>query len=413
MSVDDLFFLSYAWGDEENESYISGKFFDDLRMKVRLQRGNIPDDPVGFLDKDQKPGTEWPENVGKALQRCKTIVCLYSPTYFNRPVCGQEVQVFLDRRTAHGGQPPVVLPIIWRSPRPGQIPTSMSDILYYNRDFSQAYIQQGLRNLIKLSQYRDDYDVFVEKIATWVLEAAECNLQAAAAVPELAKTANAFDPHRGGPTQGPSAVRFVYVAGIQQDFQNAGSKRTVASYGTRTGSEWKPFASASATRVSRIAEEDAAQRGFFPGTLDLTPDLIGDLHQQKIGNTPVVVFVDPWTLEVAFHSGLMKELDESAKDLSHCATLVLWDSGDGETKGARARLQKLVDQTFPSHREIKFPLFYRPSVETRDELKGHLSGEPKGNPDAQGVLALLRLGIINTGRPAHDLPGAKTPIPGF
>src|SRR4051812_5389029 len=110
MPISDYFFFSYARQDEDDRDRIL-KFYDALCKRVRAKSRLLSDeDPVGFIDRELRPGAEWPVNLPEALATAKSIVCLYSPKYFFRPACGKEAQVFLDRRRAHGGNPAVVLP---------------------------------------------------------------------------------------------------------------------------------------------------------------------------------------------------------------------------------------------------------------------------------------------------------------
>jgi hypothetical protein len=86
MPVDDYFFLSYARKDEENLEHI-GQFFDNLRERVRSQLGNAdaPEDYIGFIDREMRPGIKWRLTIAEALATTKTLICVCSQRYFHRP----------------------------------------------------------------------------------------------------------------------------------------------------------------------------------------------------------------------------------------------------------------------------------------------------------------------------------------
>src|SRR5262249_30759693 len=71
----------------------------------------------------------------EALRTAQTMVCLYSPSYFQSENCGKEMQIFLDRRRNYmranpGQKPPAnIIPVVWqRIPR--RIPKTLPDIEY-------------------------------------------------------------------------------------------------------------------------------------------------------------------------------------------------------------------------------------------------------------------------------------------
>src|SRR5262249_51681723 len=90
--------LSYA--RSEGDGFLD-RFFRDLRKEIALREGldNDDDNPEpGFRDTDSIPGgSNWREELARALAESWTCVCIYTPNYFNREACGKEFQVFLDR----------------------------------------------------------------------------------------------------------------------------------------------------------------------------------------------------------------------------------------------------------------------------------------------------------------------------
>jgi hypothetical protein len=91
----DYFFLSYA--RDENHEYVKS-FYEDLSDMIRTIAGIADKKPVGFIDSNMEFGGEWPEDLMRTLQRYRTMVCLFSPTYLNSESCGKEYHIFHLRR---------------------------------------------------------------------------------------------------------------------------------------------------------------------------------------------------------------------------------------------------------------------------------------------------------------------------
>jgi hypothetical protein len=92
-------------------------FVRRLDQRVRQITGSS-----GFVDRaDIQPGQEWPDELAEALRTAHTMVCLYSPAYFQGGYCGKEMQVFLDRRQNYiranaGKRPANIIPVLASGP---------------------------------------------------------------------------------------------------------------------------------------------------------------------------------------------------------------------------------------------------------------------------------------------------------
>ena len=105
------FFFSYARDDYD--SYVE-QFLTDLTDAVRGKLGLGKDDTVVFQDAGEiEIGQAWPQRLIEGLQHSKVMVCLYTPRYFKRPVCGKEVGLFFKREELLNGQETYVLPVYW------------------------------------------------------------------------------------------------------------------------------------------------------------------------------------------------------------------------------------------------------------------------------------------------------------
>jgi hypothetical protein len=110
------FFFSYARADVDDEKRIT-RFFEILNQQVKL-RGL----PPGFIDVlEIDPGKIWYKVAAEAAQ-APVLVSMYSPNYFRSQYCGQEIQMFQERRRAflrdpknHGLKAPyTIIPVWWQ-----------------------------------------------------------------------------------------------------------------------------------------------------------------------------------------------------------------------------------------------------------------------------------------------------------
>lgn len=159
------FFISYAHDQGDGDRYVS-EFYRALSADVALYSGEDSREHVGFCDTTFRAGDQWSSALVRALRTCQVFLPLCSPTYFKRPACGKEWTIFAERlagleRTGH--QPaPSLIPLFW-------VPMPMPKIghRYQYRDpaFGEAYDKSGLRDLVRLSSARDDYQRFVGALA--------------------------------------------------------------------------------------------------------------------------------------------------------------------------------------------------------------------------------------------------------
>ena len=149
------------------------------------------------MDREFRPGFEWPNRLARALATCKVFVPLYSPRYFKRPNCGMEWFAFAERAAIAGArrgeQAEVIVPAIWVPVPPEQLPAVTRRILYWTPDFSSQYATRGLYGLMSISKYRVEYEEVVHELASRILDAAEKFQLEPGPVPHYDSLRNAFD----------------------------------------------------------------------------------------------------------------------------------------------------------------------------------------------------------------------------
>jgi hypothetical protein len=219
------FFLSYArddskWRDnpEPGSDPYFKLFVNRLNQRVRQLTGSI-----GFFDRSSiNAGDDWSDELAESLRTSKTIVCLYSPTYFLSDYCGKEMQVLLERRheyvRVNGGKKPAnIIPVLWHSTR-RRIPKTLPNIQYEVPDLDPN--KHGAWDLGDMDRLKD-LEKFADEIALRVRDAAdETPLPLLSWRPRIDAVRSAFlppplplpefdAPEASG--EGPDAVTFIYA----------------------------------------------------------------------------------------------------------------------------------------------------------------------------------------------------------
>ena len=121
-----LFFLSYS--REHWRGGLLKEFLDDLENAILGRLNSRPSAATYFLDQqDIEGGNRWRPTLVDALQASRLILPIYAPGYFSRPVCGQEVEMFLRRQRAANLEG-YILPIYWIPP--ASIPEATKELQY-------------------------------------------------------------------------------------------------------------------------------------------------------------------------------------------------------------------------------------------------------------------------------------------
>ncbi len=341
-----IFYLSYAHSD--GDQYVQ-KLFKDLSDEVRrLSATGLGS--VGFADFSSiGVGDAWRPQILKALGTSRLAVCLYSPAYFASEYCGKEFQLFrwrmdLNRTISGGSGDNPILPVLWVTPN-GPLPEGMPEIQIVDSSTSSAYIKEGLRFLMRLAKFRDEYQEFVVALARKVVQAAERSpLPALASLPPIETVGNAFEI-RGGKAvarKGPDVAKFIFAAASSSEL--AAVKQDRRCYGFQGGADWRPFFPSAETSVAILAQEAATRAKFFYQELPIGFDLFERLGETVASNQLVIVVVDPWALKVDSYRAALEALDRVYQP--NLAVLVVWNDQDVETKQEEATLDEEMRLTF-------------------------------------------------------------------
>lgn len=418
------FFLSYARDD--SDTYLR-KFFEDLCKETAL-RERLLDGEIGFFDTEAiQTGDFWQENLERALGTSRVLIGLCSPAYVNSEYCGKEFQAFRERVDSYVRQkrpaeaPRLILPILWGPPNDA-FPDAIKELQYTDHQFPPIYEQEGLRYLMKLSEFKDDYEKFVTRLAQKVVDAGRKHpLPRRQSLRPLASLKSAFRREArqaAGPKPaslgGFEDARFVYVAASPKELEGVRSR--VDLYGER-GRSWRPYLPDVEEPIGVIAQEVASKQKLFYDEIPLDDDLIDRLREAEKNREIVVILLDAWTLRIGSYKGMMQPFDR--ENFLNCALLIPWNDKDQETLGQRAELEKAVKSTFRFKAELKSSTYYKDSIRSAKELRSKLLktmteirmkmielGEPERTIEAEQIVEEARAkGIVIEVQPIVSGPG--------
>jgi FxsC-like protein len=399
------FFLSYSRRDFENAEIYLTKFLEDLTKEIRLRRASSKGEEVAFFDQRTLiRGSDWKESLLDALQTSRTLVCLYSPNYFESEYCGKEWQLMHLRRMQYQGSqqaagrqdaklPPLIKPIRWILPFEPDF-SRMSDAVgatqYSAGDLSTLINTKGLLHVIKRcesgSEFKNEYLNFIEALAIEILhDAAKYpvgpyegklemeSIQNAFVRPPERVARNSIDPKPPKPTLGPSYVHFVYVAANPEEVRQKGRRR-LESYASNGGKEWQPYNPPEESYIATLATNVASTKGlnFIPGELAISENLDNEIEKKESQHNLVILFVDGWTAGIDPYRQWLQKIDR--RKFFNCSILTPWNPRDAETVNQSDLLMQHLQEAFPfnTDSEQKSSIYYCGQIKSEKELRKKL-----------------------------------------
>lgn len=173
------FFLSYARtpkrdpADRSDPDRWVHKLYKDLCDEI-LQMTDVQPGEAGFMDRENKLGAEWSPELMAALKACRVFVPLYSRRYFESDNCGKEWFAFAQREVMHqakdGAAISAVVPALWTRLDREKIPEIAKSFQYEHTDLGERYRAEGFYGIMKLRNYRGDYQRAVHRLAERIIE---------------------------------------------------------------------------------------------------------------------------------------------------------------------------------------------------------------------------------------------------
>lgn len=383
-------FLSYSRDDLDDPLRT---FFENLRQEIKRKLGCGAGQEVVFWDQESiRNGHDWNIELLNALQQCRVLVSLYSPSYFKRPVCGKEWRLFYMRREQYGRNnncepPPIIKPVMWipfsgtgRNLLPDHLGSRVLKIQCRDGDFGLDINKNGLR---LLSQFTDPhsknvYIKFLDYLSTDIVNTLlNYDVPPICPTPSLDEIPCEFGDDLPSNKLNekleikPSSfrkVKFIHAALAPQEI--AGS-RELNYYEELGGPDWKPFYPDSTRPIGAIAASIAASEGldFTPGEMKVTEDLVKTVQLARDESAVVVILLDCWSLLVSeYYQRVFYKLDQV--NLHNCVILLPWNPGDLQLKSNKEEIEATLDKVLDAHKND-----YSPSspnhckhIESYDEL---------------------------------------------
>lgn len=203
------FFLSYSAADDEEKRYVID-FYHDLVSYVRRKAAlksypqrPYPDRWVGFIDAVSiEVGDDWDKSIVEALGGGRTLVCLYSPTYFESENCLNELKIFCSRLAGYKNEadpkrrPNRILPVLWEDPGtlPESLPVGVGAIQNKQAALGDEYARRGLL-FLKKTKRKGEYETFLDGFADRLVREAK-----AGHLPPLEVASSLVKPAADAPT---------------------------------------------------------------------------------------------------------------------------------------------------------------------------------------------------------------------
>jgi FxsC-like protein len=367
-------FFSYA---REDKDEFLVKFYADLLKEISLVK-TMAEDAIGFLDEgDIRIGDDWAGKLTEELRTCKVFLSICTPKYFEpkHKYCGKEFQICLDRQASSKKTSTAMVSVIWGEPA-GSVHPRMKKFQYMHKSLPASYAEYGLRYIMKLGVFKDDYEQFITSLAKAIVDAGtKYPLPVPTALDPIERVKNAFGKAVKQAASAPDVQRnanFSYIVGSPDEICDI-PKRLLRDLPSRYGPggrEWRPFYPEYEDTVGDVAMLETAMQKLFYKELPLE-NLLDRIKEAEAKKEIVVLLVDPWTIRVKTYRDLMKEYDR--QNFLNCAVLVAWNSLL-KTKRQRKEFEEEIAETFQFRaNQYQKSVFYVDSISTEQDLRSTLA----------------------------------------
>jgi FxsC-like protein len=347
------FFLSYARTPKRDPSERDDpdrwvfKLYRDLCGAI-LQMTDARPEEAGFMDRENKLGTEWSPELTTALARCRVFVPLYSRRYFESDNCGREWFAFARREITHKAQGSqvvdAIVPALWTRIDRDKLPHVAQSVQFDHNFLGERYCTDGFYGIMKLQNYRADYQRAVHRLAERIIAVGD---ESVAFVDEnVVKGMTQADFESLPSAFGPASVSRtaegqLEIAVLAHDISTLPPGRASDYYGA-TPDTWSPYRPDYTQPVADYAVELAKK------CLDCTPQVgafeDGMANWGSNGHPvpPSLCLVDAWVSVSAKHQEQLSRLDQVKE--SWVSVLIPWNSQDLGTHDARDDLREKLRQ---------------------------------------------------------------------
>lgn len=335
------FFLSYARtpkrdpADRDDPDRWVYKLYQDLRAAI-LQMTSASPEEAGFMDRENRLGVEWSPELTSALATCRVFVPLYSRRYFESDNCGKEWFAFARRgvnQNARGLQSVnAIVPALWTKLDQDRLPDVARSIQYHHADLGPRYSAEGFYGIMKLQQYRSDYQRAVHRLAQRIVDVADETALHTEKAADYQSLPSAFGPASIKQT----ATDQLQITVLAHDTSTLPEGRTDDYYGS-TPHTWSPYSPDYPQPLADYAMELAKKcLGCQPFVVPFEYGPAGSAANGRLV-PPGLCLVDAWVTVSPEHQQRLRHLD--GLDQTWVSVLVPWNSQDAEMAKAQQVLR--------------------------------------------------------------------------
>ncbi len=370
-----FFFFSYA----ENQGYkkLLDKFYNNLIDEFHDQLGDRKKEEIGFREEEIEIGESRSESLANALRTSQVFIYIHSPTYFRNELCGKE-WFFFRRRIeeyveGHPGiidnMPTFMFPVFWTPTI--EVPRCVVDIQLFSRDLGEVYKKEGLRNIMKLDKYKDDYEIIINRLVKKIVWATRKHqLPEFKNNPDIKGVKSFFQENlvqENSERDGLKCSQFVYVAAKRDEI--LGKKKDVAAYGSG-GYAWKPYFPEYDKKIGIIAHDVAESENFIYLYEQFNINrLITKIEDAKKRSIIIIIIIDPWTLRLNSYLKIMQEYAGQSFYNSAILSTLNYDDIDTDSEVCE-QLKNEIRTTFKYHNN---PDMFRSEISSVTDLKDAIS----------------------------------------
>jgi FxsC-like protein len=343
------FFLSYARtpkrdpADKENPDRWVQKLYKDLCNAI-LQMTDVQPAEAGFMDVENKIGSEWSPELMAAIKNCRVFVPLYSRRYFESDNCGREWFAFARREVNHrargGERVDAIVPALWTRLDRDKIPAVAQTYQYAHPGLGDRYCSDGFYGIMKLRNYRGDYQRAVHRLAERIIELGDKSVAHADhdVQPMERKDFESLQSAFGPTSARRTTDGNLRISVLAHDTFTLPPGRTRDYYGD-TPHSWTPYQPGYPQPVAEYALDLAKK------CLDCDPVIEAFQAEALSGDRPVppgICLVDAWVTMSDAHRERLRELNELA--VPWLSIVVPWNSDDQDFSEQRELLRTKLEE---------------------------------------------------------------------
>jgi len=384
-ALSSWFFLSYAWADNPDadpEGDTVSSFFKQVTNALAVKSADNVDE-TGFLDRRGIDiGESWPDKLTRALRGARSFMPLLTQRYFSREACGKEWGAFEARAKLHPPASELLIPVIWdkihRVKPPPWLQLIPAEKHFPDSDLESVklYKTLGMSQLVQ----RMSVDQAAAKAVKVMVDAMTdliVDRYAAVGFPQAAESdVNHWDqlvPKFGGanaPTDSAAGKPVVHFAVAAATAAQIGARRKNAlRFYPGADRDWVPY-DAAGLSISQVAVEASRSFDLPCGWLKVDANLIpGIRNLENNGCQPVVLVVDPWSLDIQALKAPLESYDQQR--FRNTVVIAAWnDEGADNPSQARANLQQALGHVFSRNLPLNgASTWFNSSVENVDALR--------------------------------------------